>query len=283
MSEFDDALVSAYQRQGLLTADRAAVRLSTACPRASLCWADEAAARHPAPDMPAAALSAPHVGRRYKEARLLVLLENLFDYGGFDLGPNATVGMRFLADHARTGFGQGHKVLFRGDGYSGTRVWYQATAYAGAWLAQLGLLEAKWVGRGELAGANLADALDLVAFAQHVKCSPAGARSHQNAAMWSECGRHVLAEELDVLRPERLLVVGTGDNAGAVREHVLPGDATVICRKTVKVGRRTVLLQREERITRAGGRVEVVCVPHPAMPGGASRALVEAVRELLAV
>jgi len=121
VTSFDDALVRLYRERGLLTADDRPVHLSTACPRASACWAGQSAERHPKEGTPAAALSPPHVGERFEEGHLVVLLENLRNYGGWDLGPQAKVGMRFLAAHARDDLANGKRVLFRGDGYPTAR------------------------------------------------------------------------------------------------------------------------------------------------------------------
>lgn len=211
---------------------------------------------------------------------MLVLLENLYDYGGFGLRPDADVGMRYLARCAKAGFERGQKVLFRGGSYTGTRVWHQAVSYAAAWLAHLGLLSVRQTAPGQLDGHGLAAALDLCALAQHVKCSPVGGRSHQNATMWTECGRQVLVHEFRILEPRRLIVVGTGDNAAAVRTHVLPGERVVLNSERVRVGRKTVTLVREQRSLN-GAPVEALVVPHPAMPGASSRALVDAVARVV--
>ena len=98
--------------------------------------------------------------------------------------------------------------------------------------------------------------------------------------MWDECGRHVLLEELKILQPKRILVVGNSDNAAAVRTHILPGGFRELGIQQVATGRGTTRLRLEAR-TATYGPVELVSVPHTAWPGGTSRSLVTAMRELL--
>ena len=40
-------------------------------------------------------------------------------------------------------------------------------------------------------------------------------------AMWERCGSHILKKELAILKPARLLILGTSDNAWYLSEHVL--------------------------------------------------------------
>ncbi len=277
MSAFDPALVRLYQEKRLVTDLGTPAHLPSACERASVCWGGQPAERHPSPGQPAAALSPPHIGADFAKGRLVVLLENLRNYGGWDLGPDPKVGMRFLAASARAGFAQGHKVLFRGGAYSGTQVWHRAILYAATWLA------IDRVADGDpttVTPEALARAMDLVAIAQHVKCSPVGGRSEQTPAMWAECGRHLLAGELSVLQPDRVIVVGAGDNARAVRDRVLPELRSTLGTREVQLGRKRSRVTLERRAG-PSGEVTVLFVPHPATPGGTSGRLLDGVRELL--
>jgi hypothetical protein len=99
--------------------------------------------------------------------------------------------------------------------------------------------------------------------------------------MWTECGPHVLAGELALLKPTRMIVLGQGDNTHAVRGRILPELREVVGRQVVKLGRRQARIE-VERLLGPFGDVDVLFVPHPAMPGGTARKLVDAVRTLLA-
>lgn len=277
MAAEDEALKDVYATRGLLR-DGRAIHLPTACPNHGACWSAVAASRIPVLGHSAGELSAPWIGPRYSEGRLLVVLENLRDFGGWDLRDSAEVGMRYLGRCARHGFAHGHRILFRGNGYAGTSVWCQAVSYAATWLAAEGLLSTAWSG-DRVPGPALAETMDLIGLIQHVKCSPHEHRSNANEAMWANCGRHVLRPELDVLRPRHLLVVGRDRNAGALRTHVLPEAAGPREERRVKIGSRSTTVEAETRM-RDNERVALIVVQHPASPGGTSRSLVGAVREL---
>lgn len=277
---FDPQLVGAYRARGLLDDGGRAVHLPTACPRCSACWAGEDPSRVPPPDHKghAGRLSAPWIGYEYQRGRLVVVLENLRNYGGWDLRADADKGMRYLGRCARAGFSEGHRVLFRGGAYAGTRVWTQAVSYAATWLATSRFLTTTWSGVG-VPGAALAEAMDLIAMVQHVRCSPLGHRSNASAAMWTECGRHVLRDELRILGPARMIVLGRDRNAGALAAHVLP-HGRVVHERTVRLGSRTSTVRLERRMLEDRS-VDVAVVQHPASPGGTSRALVGALRDLV--
>lgn len=276
LMDWDALIVPMYEERGLLR-NGAPVHLPTECPRAEECWRGERAARHPARNTPAAALSAPYIGHRYNVGGLAIVLENLRNYGGWDITPQPRVGMRFLANAARAGIAKGHKVLFRGGGYRGTNVWYRAVAYAAEWLGCDGINGSST--SGTMSPTTVAEALDFIALLQHVKCSPMGGRSDQNANMWQNCGPHVLAHELQVLRPGQLIVLGQGDNATAMRS-LLPRLVTTFVTETVKLGRRTTRIVLERRLGPTGD-VDVLFVPHPAALGGTSNKLMDAVRHSL--
>ena len=91
----------------------------------------------------------------------------------------------------------------------------------------------------------------------------------------------MLAHELAVLRPARMIVVGQSDNAGAVRARIFPDRVRVLGAETVRVGLKKFRLELEERVA-PWGAVQLLVVPHPATPGGTARSLVAAAREMFA-
>jgi len=279
---FDDALLKLYVERGVARAVNAPGHLPTTCPRAVVCWKGVPDERRPAMGHPASELSPPHIGDLFVASRVVVLLENLREYGGFDFAvQQATRGMRYLTRCAAVGLARGSKVLFRGGGYAGSRVWHQALSYAACWLRSRGSMTFGMTAPGSVPARAVAETLRHVALAQHVKCSPIGARSEQTAGMWQECGRYVLAGELAVLAPKALLVVGTGENASAVRTHLLPV-LDERCARDVRIGSRVSSIALEGRSSPSLGAVAVLFVPHPAAPGASSHALIDAVDQLVA-
>ncbi|MEM7677149.1 MAG: uracil-DNA glycosylase family protein [Myxococcota bacterium] len=270
----DAALRRLYKARRFIGDDGTPRELPRACEKAKACWA--AAARRLPNTQCATEISPPWIGARYDEGRVLVVLANLYDYGGCDFGPNATVGMRFLGAAARAGFAHGHRRLFGGNGYRGTDVWSQAVHYAAAWLDVLGRRAAGNVSQGRFTPTVLADTMDLIAIAQHVKCSPRGNRSAPTQEMWSHCGAHVLGEEIEILQPEAIIVLGSGDNWNAFWPKLAPVDHG---RARRAVGRGWI--EHSFRTTHCGRTVEVLVTPHPAGFGMTSQALVREVHRLL--
>jgi hypothetical protein len=281
MTPSDKALTDDYVRRGVLDCNKQPIHLPTACPQASICWAG-IRGRSPKLGAFAAELSAPYIGERYNEGRLLIVLQNLRNYGGFDLGPHAKKGMRCLGDAAKEGFRRGLRKLFRGDSYPGTFVWHKAVSYAACWLEAQGLLHAKYTQQGDVATETLHTAMDLVAIVQHVKCSPDdGRRSTPSEEMWKECGPHLLIHELSILRPLRLIVLGTSKNAPALAAHVLSGTPGGVREQFATTGNRRLTVRYEQRAEN-WGNAALLIVPHPATAGGKSLVLLKTVRQVLA-
>ncbi len=280
-AEFDVPLVTLYRERGLIGLEDPprARHLPTQCPQSQQCWPRLLAADVPGADMDQSELSPPWIGPRYRDGETAIVLENLRNYGGFDLRVDATKGMRKLGWLARQQLGEGRRRLFGGGTYRGTDVWPRALAYAAIWLDALGVLPAGGA-KGAPSPAVLSAALEHVAILQHVKCSPKSAKSEQSAAMWQRCGRHVLADELAILRPLRVLVLGTGDNARAMEAHVLRGASSVVGRGTIPVGGRQLAITRSTTAT-PWGAVDLLVAPHPAGKGGNSRKLPDLLRHLL--
>lgn len=113
---------------------------------------------------------------------------------------------------------------------------------------------------------------------RQLRCEREG-RSDQNPAMWRECGPHVLAHELAVLRPAPVIVLGRGDNARAFK-RLFPYAVGAPRSPTVKAGRGLADLEFETRAA-PFGPVDVLVTPHPAARGGTARAIIAAVRATL--
>jgi hypothetical protein len=282
VTAYDVPLVDLYRKRELLSVDDPprSRHLPTMCPKASLCWAGLAVTHQPPEGTDASELSAPWIGSAYDAGRTVIVLENLRNYGGFDLRIEASKGMRFLGRVAHYQLAEGRRRLFGSKTYRGTDVWPRALAYAAIWLDSVGVL-AKTGPTEVVSSAALSAAQDHVAIVQHVKCSPRTPGSEQTPAMWENCGRLVLADELAILRPARLLVLGTGDNARAMREHVLKGPAGQRRQVTATVGSRSRAITLMT-IDSTWGPVEVVVAPHPAGQGGNSRKLLDLLRQVLA-
>lgn len=253
MSDFDDHLRSHYVATGLQD-ERGPTYAASACGRAGTCWAEEPEARRP-PTSPAerGQAYAPWVGPAYENTRLVVVGENFYEHGGWE---EARKLIRWaipqLANNVR-------RMNFGVKGYKGSLFQHRAAEYARVWLERQGV------------AVPIGEVYNHIAFTNHVKCCPrsdARGRSRPNHAMWETCGRHVLAQELEVLGATRVLIVGTSWNAGAFKAHVWPG-----LRSIRQVGRAELLRDSDGR--------EALVVPHPAAHGGAAWAIVGDVRAVV--
>lgn len=281
---FDEAIVSAFVEAGVLAHDRSPVHLPTACPSAAECWhgIDH---RGYEQGHPATEVSVPWVGKRYTDGRLLVVLENLRNFGGFDLRDDPPLeggtGMRWLVKLARKDLAANRRRLFgrKGSAQGSTAVWTRAAEYAAVWLAFAGMGTDVPDG-GLVPSSVLVDAFPWFALTQHVKCSPQSNRSRPSAAMWELCGARVLRREVALLQPRRVLIVGASNNSRAFRSHVVTGQSRRHHEQRVLLGSRTARLTHEV-VESEHGPVEVLVVPHPAMHGGTSVPLLDGARELL--
>lgn len=276
---FDAALLDAYVELGLISADQKPVHLPTACPMCTTCWKG-ASERVPPMGSPASEISGPWIGAEYAPGGVLVLLINMNEYGGWDLRQDAEVGMRHLGRSARASFLKGARLLFGGPGYRGTMVWVGAVSYAASWLADRSDA-ASAHDADRFSGAALADAMDRIVITQHIKCSPSGSASAPTPEMWRACGPHVLRKELEILRPGKIIVVGSGENDSRLRDLLPSRERGRMLERMVTVGTKNLALRLElQRPLDAHHAVDVLTVPHPATPGGTSGALLQAVGEM---
>lgn len=280
---FDVPLVALYRGLGLVSQGDPprGEHLPTRCECANTCWAGLDANHVPKVEDRAAELSPPWIGSKYRDGRTVIVMENLVHYGGFDLRANATSGMRHLGWLARQQLRDGRRRIFRSGAYRGTDVWPRALAYASLWLGADPAI-VRGPAADHPAEKPLVTALDHVAIVQHVKCSPGTRRSEQPQSMWDTCGGHILAGELAILRPERIIVLGTGDNANALWRHVLPGARSNLAEAGMRVGRRTARVTLWAVEAPWGAAVRVLVVPHPAGLGGNARGLIDLARGVFA-
>jgi hypothetical protein len=98
------------------------------------------------------------------------------------------------------------------------------------------------------------DAITRIARLQAIKCVPRRRRSRPFDEMWNRCPPLLLAHELDILEPRRLLVLGEKP-AKAVSKL-----------RGFRPGHRIVVPAFSGLLARDGWRAEVYALPHPAAP-----------------
>jgi hypothetical protein len=200
------------------------------------------------------------VGPGYDQTRTILIGENLYDHGGLDA-------LSELVRLAKLELSAGkRRVSYGASNYRGTLIWHRAAVYVHKWLAA-----ADGEAGEEPSGPDVAAILDQVAFTNHVKCSPrasSGSRSTPNEAMWFNCGQSILKREIELLAPTRVLALGL-NNGRRFLLNVCPNARCLYSASGL------VSFDRDDT------GMQVLSVRHPAAPGGASRAVIQAVSDAL--
>lgn len=222
-----------YERRGLLPGGKDEP-LKRICAHGVDCWDDNE------PRCPErAGVSAPWIGDRYADRRICVIGMNFDDWGGLNGHWEATAWHIEAMRHGQPG-------------KNGTLFAAGAMSYVAAVDAAMdGDLSVHWEPAPYV---QLADMWQSCAFLQTVKCSPAGNRSNPYAAMFQNCPSFLLREELEILAPEVVLVLGRESG---------PRDAI---RPLLQVGWGTHPghLERDSFQLSSGGRSTLFSCNHPA-------------------
>lgn len=187
------------------------------CIHREQCW-DHAKDRFPPPEDGSEKsdhISRPWVGSGYKDLKLVVVGINMNEAGGFNK-------MVDLVEKARIEIQEGRRRVRFGHAfkdYPGTFLFHRVGAYAAILAEVESLLHLDWESDGFPCPRYIEEGFNFIALTNHVKCSPMGKVSTPTAAMWKNCGRHILRLELGKLLPQWILVLGTSEN----RRIIWPG------------------------------------------------------------
>lgn len=175
-------------------------RCASAGRKCSECWEHESPDARPADDV--AGISIPWIGADYECDRVAVAGINLYDYGGLFA--------QWLIYHEL------EEKLARAKRYKGSMLPFGVGAYVSALLHKGS--PNSFV---EPSSLEAAKAWRRISFLELVKCSPRRDRSAPNREMWANCLGEFLLDELRILRPKSLIVIGGG--LPALRVQLLPG------------------------------------------------------------
>lgn len=239
-------LMQMYENLGVVS-NHIPLPLCQACSHHQDCWKDN---EHRKPvdqdNIHWSHVSLPWIGQKYHTFRIAVIGINPYEAGGLDFYPK-------LIPQARAEMASGKiKVNFNHPGYAGTVLWHRIGRYASQTIL-------KFVNDDDpLTFSDLShiDAYDYISFTNHVKCSPIGDRSQPTQAMWGNC-HSILKDELAILAPTILLVLGSSDNIYYLLENVVDEKASLID-ETKYV--RLYLGKLHDR------NIGIINVPHPAAP-----------------
>lgn len=198
-----DELIALYRGPGLLENEHDNPLYDVCC-NSAFCWGEDESIRPATP----AGISVPWIGERYVPGGLCVVGMNFNNWGG--LRGHWQICQSHI-DEQR----QGNR------GKEGRFFAYGAMGYAR-------LLDS-WM-RGEpipddyLAPApeHLAPVWQSCAYLQAVKCSPVGNRSRPTDAMCHRCPEFLLLDELELMKPGVVLLLGRGPTRDVVRPLLNP-------------------------------------------------------------
>ncbi len=268
----NDAFLKLYKANGVLDDSgqkMATLPLHRACPDAKKCWAGYEGDSSLALD-DWNKIQLPYIGPLYAAdaSRLAVVGINLHQAGGL-------MSLLEMGIHVQSVFLSGQKkVHFGVEEYNGTLFWHRLAAYAAI------LTRPDWTlsdGEVRLGGKPLADDLEALAgtmnslaLVEAVKCSPDWDHSTPNEPMWACCPSRYLKDEIVILAPRTVLILGKSVLG------VLPFEMS---QPVAQSGDGNVRLYRCET---GWGKILVANVIHPTAPGGADGRLAGQLAELLA-
>lgn len=212
---------------------------------------------------------APYIGSEYKNTHLAVIAENMFEWGGWG-------SVDWLVENAKEELPFRTRVRFENEfkKYAGSFLWLWLGAYGAAFAEKVGLKSCEWK-NGMPSIPDVIQGFDFLAYTNHVKCSPGGDRKDRGrptSAMWHRCGSLILKEELRLLNPSTLLIMGKGWNQWAFQEYIFDEKAALTTNGTACYG-----------IAKLNGKsIKVIVVPHPSWFGKARKIIMSDWRKSLA-
>ncbi len=181
------------------------VPLHLKCPKCNICW--------PEPDdkeiKPDSAkelfIYYPWIGNKYENLRLLVLGINMNQ----DSGEGDILKQINYVRQAKEEILEGKQRLLRSKGYSGTIYWHRLPSYISVLLEKENIISLSWH-EDFPSKENIAEAFEYSSITNIIKCSPNqdNNRGTPTFSMWKTCSEFVLKEELKILLPNIILILG---------------------------------------------------------------------------
>jgi len=215
----DQEFKKLYVKLGFIDNTGMCCSLPEVCNNSKKCWGTEKD-RLPVSNSAQAHISRPYIGKEYDKLRLLVVGINMNEHGGyyaFDGLIDGEYGARkdILNWIRRSKFGNPTER------YVGTYQYYCSSNYGAAIASINNLINLKHSSDGLPLSQNTADAWDYISYTNHIKCSPTFENSRPSSEMWHLCGSHVLLEEIKILKPKYILILGITDNFWHFKDKVI--------------------------------------------------------------
>ncbi len=235
--------------------------LHNSCPFCDSCW-KHIQSRKPA-NNGFYTITRPWVGENYNNLKLLVIAINMNEYGGYE-------GAIKLMNTAKAEIDRGKIKMFVKKSYPGTFLFHRMGCYATAFVEKENLIMPTWKGHCPLPK-DIVSSLDYISYTNHIKCSPIGEKSQPSVQMWRNCGKFILKKEIEILQPNKILILGNSDNYVYLKQNVFD-EMTSLAFKG-KIGICNGLFKNRE--------IEITVVPHPASRGGNELKIIDDLRNVL--
>lgn len=249
-----EQLLALYRSKKLLNYEKpvpVALHLHECCDMATRCWPTKVLKRRPEPGSDTGKISLPWIGAKYDKFRILGLGENLYECGGLeactDLIKLAKTEM--MEKNTKRVLASGKTV--KDKIYRGTYFYYKMACYCRVLTHFLDEGATDKILPGPFDANLVAEFFDLIAYTNHVKCSPSRDLSRPETAMWEECGKHILVDEIRLLDPKWIIVLGKGNNSYFLSRLINPTEVQSIGAVSGFMGQVN------------GKSIRVIVVPHP--------------------
>lgn len=252
----DNKLRKIYSLLGLTDNDGKFLTLHSDCPNSEYCW-KYAKERKPKDDG-FWTVTRPWIGARYSELRLLAIGINMNQYGSYEGAIN-------LINQTKIEIKQGKRKMFVTNEYSGTFFFHRMGSYITAFVENALLITPTWKNNYPLPE-DIVSSFDFISYTNHIKCSPKNDKSKPSDKskptyqMWEKCGNFILKQEIELLKPSKILILGNADNFRFFNQNVLDNKIHLERKGKVEIGNGYVNKKP----------IEIFVVPHPASFGGNS-------------
>ena len=204
-----------YTQREFISEAGEAQALHLHCEHRDACWKGVEKQHFPPLTDESSHVSCPWVGPRYHALRLLCIGINLNQDSGLSL-------IARLVKAVKEEICSGRKrVNFGAENYGGSMLWYRMGCYAALFAQYQGLMDLSADGGKVPAREDVVQAFDFLAYTNHIKCSPHHKDGRPTQEMWRHCGRHVLRDEIAVLKPKHILVLGKSKNRDYFDSQIL--------------------------------------------------------------
>lgn len=236
-----------YKNLKLIDENEKLLTLHKDCPNCNICWKN---VRDRMPEHDFWTIAKPWIGKHYKRTRLLVIGENMNDYGGYDAAIN-------LVNCSKEEIKKGHIKTLKKTDYSGTFLFHRLASYSTAILKKENAIDCKDYAIWPEAIDNY-KSFDYLSFTNQIKCSPFGQKSEQSNEMWQNCGNFILKKEIEILQPKNILILGKSDNYNYFNSYIPDEKINLNWNGSIGIG-----------LVKINGRkTKLYVVPHPASFGG---------------